>query len=201
MSEAFIRKWKDTQKEFTKYYESEWNGKVVRWVKSFRKYRHANQQTNGGVERWHATLKLHLRMEKPFKRGRKIVWLVTQLVSELEHFYWCMSCMKWQGRVRNKNIENYVWAAILKARNIPDEHVIWLSDGKSAQVRSQTEGKGGSHMVQDYESPHCLCTCSQAVQGNMCKHQVMSLSCKLVICPVTLLTVREETTPSSFLQD
>lgn len=104
-------------KQFVNY-EKEWHHKVARWVRNFRKFKHANQDTNGAVERWHATLKLHLRMEKPFKVGRKVVRLVTQLVNNLEHFFWCLSCIKWQGRVRNKNIENYVWSAIRKARTI-----------------------------------------------------------------------------------
>ncbi|CAM6099313.1 unnamed protein product [Calypogeia fissa] len=175
-SEAFMEKWTVKQKEFVEYYKKEWHPKVSMWVRNFRKFKHANQDTNGGVERWHATLKLHLRTEKPFKLGRKVLWLVTTLVNELEHFYWCMSCMKWQRRIRNRKIENYVWEAILKARDIPDDDVAFFDESDTAMVRSQTPPPQAEwHVLENYGSEAFVCTCESSVQGNTCKHQMKIL--------------------------
>jgi hypothetical protein len=45
--------------------------------------------------------------------------------------------MKWQGRVRNRKIEDIIWKTILKARNISVADVKYEEDGTIAFVRSQ----------------------------------------------------------------
>ncbi|CAM6098660.1 unnamed protein product [Calypogeia fissa] len=170
----FMLYWGDTQPVFVEYYKTFWHTKITKWVVNLRRFKHANQNTNGAIERGHNTLKGHLRLEKTSKVGRKIVWLVEQLVHQLEHYYWCMSCMKWQGRVRNRKIEDIIWKAILKARTIPDQDVTFEEDGNIALVRSQKNPENW-HAVEGWAGNACVCTCGSSVQGNTCKHQIKLL--------------------------
>ncbi|CAM6089789.1 unnamed protein product [Calypogeia fissa] len=174
MSIAFMLRWRLEQPLFVEYYETYWHSKITKWAVNFRKFNHANQTSNGAIERWHAILKLHLRHSKPSKVGRKVVWLVEQLVGELEHHYWCMSCLKWQGRVRNRKIEDIIWKAIVKARSIPTCDVKFGEDGNIAFVRSQKKPEEW-HVVEGYETQSCVCTCGSSIQGNTCKHQIKLL--------------------------
>lgn len=181
MSLDFMKRWGGDQKDFVKYYNKEWHKKVPRWVKGYRKFRHSNQETNGAIERWHATLKLFLRKDKPYKIGRKVVWLVCQLVSDVENYFWTMDNLKWQGAVRNKKIEDIVWAAIHKARTIPDADVRFEEDGDIARVRSQTPPHEEWHALENYMQEECVCSCGQGLQGNTCKHQVILTNSKYLL--------------------
>lgn len=108
-------------------------------------------------------------MEKPFKKGLKVVWLVTQLISELENFYWSLSCKKWQGAIRNKKIEDIVWAAIIEAKSIANEDVLFLEDMQVALVKSSTSAND-THVVEKFMGEDCFCTCGSGTRGNTCKH-------------------------------
>ncbi|CAM6104900.1 unnamed protein product [Calypogeia fissa] len=90
---------------------------------------------------------------------------------------WHHRVHRW-GRVRNKNIENYVWAAILRAREIPDTDVTFFPDSDTAMVRSQTPPMVEWHVLERYNYENCICTCDSSVQGNTCKHQVKILLMK-----------------------
>lgn len=171
----FMQIWRDEQPVVVQYYEKYWHCKITKWVINFRQFNHANQNTNGAIERWHGTLKRYLREEKSTKVGRKVVWLLEQLVNQLEYHYWCMSCMKWQGRVRNRKIEDIIWKAILKARNISDADVKYEEDGTVAFVRSQKKPQEW-HVREGYLGDTCICTWGSSTQGNTCKHQVRSIS-------------------------
>ncbi|CAM6123367.1 unnamed protein product [Calypogeia fissa] len=175
MSIVFMLRWRLEQPLFVEYYETYWHSKITKWEVNLHKFNHANQNSNGAIERWHAILKLHLRHLKPCKVGLKVVWLVEQLVGQLEHHYWCISCLKWQGRVRNCKIEDIIWKAIVKARSIPDADVTYGEDDNVAFVRSQKKPDEW-HIVEGYETSSCVCTCGSSIQGiNTCKHQIKLL--------------------------
>ncbi|KAL3693904.1 hypothetical protein R1sor_007555 [Riccia sorocarpa] len=123
LSEQFMVKWKD-ETSFMQYYEKIWHSRIERWAKGFRSYAHGNQDSQGSIERWHATLKQYLRGSRKEKSSRRVVWLITQLTDSFEPFYYCTSELKRQGHIRNRIVTKHVKAAIRLARDIPDCNVI-----------------------------------------------------------------------------
>ncbi|KAL3688439.1 hypothetical protein R1sor_014748 [Riccia sorocarpa] len=70
LSREFMLKWKD-EVSFIQYYERNWHNRTERWAKGFRAYAHANQDSQGSIERWHATLKQYLRGSRKVKSARR----------------------------------------------------------------------------------------------------------------------------------
>lgn len=177
-SSEFMDRWRDTQPAFTAYYKKEWHAKVCKWNVKQRKYNHANQNTNGGIERWHHTLKVELKTDKQTIKGRSLVWLLEN-IRVIENHYWCISANKFQGRIANRTIEGHVHKCLNRAKAIPDEYVKLLEYGshKCASVRSTSSKYEGmkEHLVTDWDLDSCTCTCGYSLQGNSCKHQVRLL--------------------------
>ncbi|CAM6098392.1 unnamed protein product [Calypogeia fissa] len=86
-----------------------------------------------------------------------------------------MSCLKWQGRVHNRQLADIIWKAILKACSIPNSDVKFDELSKVALVRSQSNREDW-HVVEGYDGDSCICTCGSSVQGNTCKHQIKLLT-------------------------
>lgn len=130
---------------------------------------------NGALERYHGTFKAELKKDKAVVQGRTMTWLLNAML-RLENFYWCTSRVKWQGRIRNRKIEEQVWNTIHRARAIPDCDVILMQhEGqKIARVKSVSIA-GKEHLVVNYDKDTCTCTCGLSVQGNSYKHQVFLL--------------------------
>lgn len=150
-------------------------------MKQFRNFDHQNQNTNGAIEHWHHTMKMHLRTEKLPKQGRSIVWLLGMLTDDLELFYWCMLSLKFQGAIRNTVKEAHLWASIHKARKIADSGVRNLDVGADGIRRAEvTTCKPNCspkvYIVTNYNKDDASCTCGHSEQGNTCKHQVVTLS-------------------------
>ncbi|KAL3681885.1 hypothetical protein R1sor_024841 [Riccia sorocarpa] len=81
ISEAFIRKWASLEPAFIKYYTETWVRKLEQWVVGYRNHRRANQNTTVAVERWHSTLKAHIRSSRMTKTLRKLSWLIVMAFS------------------------------------------------------------------------------------------------------------------------
>lgn len=123
LSSTFMDRWEKMEPAFVTYCKKEWHNKVSTWTIKFRQYKHANQNTNGGVEWWHHTLKQELKIDKYTISGCTIIWLLLRTAA-LENHYYCIGSLKFQGRIRNRTIEKYVWDSIHRARAISDEHVV-----------------------------------------------------------------------------
>lgn len=172
-----MEQWESTKPAFVTYYKKKWHGKV--WTVKFRQYKHTNQNTNRGVKHWHHTLKLKLKVDKYTISGRSVIWLLIR-TRMLENHYYCISSLKFQGRIKNRTIEKYVWDSIHKAWEIPNNHV-FLFEFQSqhiARVRSVLDPTK-EHLVTNFDKDSCECTweCTygHSLQGNACNHQLKVL--------------------------
>ncbi|KAL3685941.1 hypothetical protein R1sor_003963 [Riccia sorocarpa] len=175
LSEQFIRKFSQETK-FMDYYIQHWHPQLQKWAKQYRDFKHNNQNINGAIERWHRTLKVHLRASRKGRPNRRVSWLLHILVDVIENYYWCLASLKQQGHIRNSIVHKLLLSAIENARTIPDEHVsVHVIDGKNcAFVRSQNK-PWQQHEVTSFDSDAASCTCSQGAQGSICKHQIKCL--------------------------
>ncbi|KAL3686371.1 hypothetical protein R1sor_008945 [Riccia sorocarpa] len=83
LSHKFMEEFKDEIK-FMEYYATHWHVRLEKWAKESRCFRHNNQNTNGSIERWHRTLKVHLRASRKGKTNRRIKCLLLSGFTELE---------------------------------------------------------------------------------------------------------------------
>ncbi|KAL3681360.1 hypothetical protein R1sor_024316 [Riccia sorocarpa] len=175
-SADFMVRWKE-ESSFVQYYDRTWHQRIHRWAKGYRTYAHVNQDSQGSVERWHATLKQYLRGSRKEKSSRRVVWLITTLTDRLEPFYFCTSELKQQGQVRNRIVVKFILAAIKKAREIPDSHVIPCPprEGLRMALVSSQSRPLCLHEVYGWDRNTCSCACGFSVQGNTCKHQIKCL--------------------------
>lgn len=67
----------------------------------YKKFKHSHQETDGAIERWHATLKFLLRVDKPYKQGRMVCWLVIQLES-----------FDWDSWIQLSRHASHLWTSI-----------------------------------------------------------------------------------------
>ncbi|KAL3688380.1 hypothetical protein R1sor_014689 [Riccia sorocarpa] len=170
LSDQFLEEFKHENK-FVDYREH-WHPRLQKWSKEFREFKHNNQNTNGAIERWHRTLKVHLRASRKGKSNRRVSWLLHILIDTIENHYWCMASLKQQGKIRNNIMKELVVTAIEHAETIPDQDVSMhiIDSKKCAFVRSQTR-PWQQHEVTSFVTDSAACTCSQGAQGNTCKHQ------------------------------
>ncbi|KAL3684714.1 hypothetical protein R1sor_002736 [Riccia sorocarpa] len=176
VSTEFIMKWKTKESVFIKYFEEHWSSRLEEWVVSYRTHKHANQNTTGALERWHATLKAHIRSSTYTKARRKISWLAILLTSTIELYYWCSSELKEQGRIRNKVVEGQVVTVCAKAETIPDTAIMHLEvDNIRVRVCQSSSKPGVFYTITDWGTPDSRCTCQMASEGNLCKHEVKAL--------------------------
>ncbi|KAL3693014.1 hypothetical protein R1sor_006665 [Riccia sorocarpa] len=158
---------------FIQYYRTNWHTRIDRWSRDFGKFKHNNQETNGAIERWHQTLKTHLRAERKWKSGRQISCLLHVLMDEIESLYWCLAQLKKQGRICNRIRQQYALTTIKNARAIPDSSVNFtIIDGTNCAFVQSLSTTGKVHEVIAYHTDLATCTCLDATQGNICKHQI-----------------------------
>ncbi|KAL3699913.1 hypothetical protein R1sor_017935 [Riccia sorocarpa] len=172
----FMSKWRE-QRSFVQYYEKNWHSRITRWAKAYRNYPHSNQDSQGSIERWHATLKQYLRGSKKGKMSRRVVWLITMLTEKIEPFYYCAAELKQQGVIRNRIVAGLVLAAIRSAQKIPDINVIRMpaQNGTKVSLVASESRPSCLHEVMGWDTDLCSCTCGFAIQGNVCKHQIKCL--------------------------
>ncbi|KAL3692757.1 hypothetical protein R1sor_006408 [Riccia sorocarpa] len=176
VSSAFVQKWIGIEPRFVAYYEKQWLPKLEEWVVKYRCHKRANQNTTGAVERWHATLKAHIRSSRFTRTQRRLSWLVQLLSTTIELYYWCSAELKLQGRIRNRVVEDQVVTVCIKAKSIPDKHVQWTEiDGTLVRTCQSQSKPGGFYIISERDSGVPRCTCSQSSLGNLCKHEVKVL--------------------------
>ncbi|KAL3698676.1 hypothetical protein R1sor_012752 [Riccia sorocarpa] len=129
VSEAFLSKWGPIEPCFVKYFNDTWVPKLKEWVLQYRTHKRSNQNTSGAVERWHSTLKAHIRSARMTKARRKLSWLVVLLTSTLELYFWCYAELKRQGRIRNRVVEDQVTTICVKAKSILDCYMQIVEEG------------------------------------------------------------------------
>ena len=151
-------------KTFFVYFEKTWIPKLRMWVKGYRTVPHANQDTNAAVESYHNNLKSILRITRGGLEGRRIDWLIYHLAKDILTHYWYAVQCKLYGFIKNGKAEGMVASAVLRARDIPDAHVVFDEDHQIAYVASQ------NHLPSIYavKSPHsdwASCDCPLGKMG------------------------------------
>lgn len=141
------------------------------WVKGYKNIPHANQDTNAAVESYHANLKGILRSSRAKFDGRRVDWLVYHLVKDVLIHYWYAVQCKLYGFIKNGKAEGIVANAIIRAEEIPDEHVMICEEEDVAYVASQTNFPA-IWLVTSPNSDWAHCNCPLGMRGNICKHAV-----------------------------
>ena len=158
-------------KAFFTYFEKTWIPKIEMWVKGYRNIPHANQDTNAAVESYHANLKAILRTSRQKFDGRRVDWLIYHLVKDvLTHYWYAVQC-KLYGFIKNGKAEGIVASAVMRAAEIPDEHVRICEEEDVAYVASQTNFPE-IWAVMSPNSDWANCNCPLGQRGNICKHVV-----------------------------
>ncbi|KAL3697329.1 hypothetical protein R1sor_011405 [Riccia sorocarpa] len=161
VSDAFVDRWKSKEPLFVQYYQDQWVPKLKEWVLAYRKHKRSNQNTTGAVERWHTTLKAHIRCSRMTKVMRKLSWLVVLLTSTIELYFWCCAELKYQGRIRNKVVEDQIVTVCVKAKSIPDSLVTTVElDGTIVRVFTSNSNPDTSYTVIGWATVDSRCTCS-----------------------------------------
>ena len=158
-------------KAFFAYFETHWIPKIEMWVKAFRNMPHANQDTNAAVESYHANLKAILRWSRQKFDGRRVDWLIYHLLKDVLIHYWYAVQCKLYGFIKNGKAEGIVASAVIRAEEIPDEHVRICLDEDIAYVASQTNFPH-IWVITSPNSDWAHCTCPLGMRGNFCKHVV-----------------------------
>lgn len=165
------------QEEFMAYFTEHWLKKMDMWVQAARTLNHANQETNGSMETFHATLKQQFFNGKRKIHGRRLEWLFHMLTTEIVPYFWYQQHVKMGGFGKNPSVSTIVETSVARALKIPDSDVRYprnshfSSWGHVAQVRSQSN-KEVWYEVFNAQCGWACCTCDWAVRGNQCKHQV-----------------------------
>ena len=122
--------------EFWQYVEEQWLYRAHMWVVGYRELPYASQDTNAAIEGYHSTLKSMLKLCKSRMVGRRVDWLIHELIGEVLTHFWYQCLRKRFGFVINRRHEYIVVGVLLKARNIPDIHVtLPMHDGAPAIVK------------------------------------------------------------------
>ena len=132
---------------------------------------HANQDTNAAVESYHANLKAILQTSRQKFDGRRVDWLIYHLLKDVLIHYWYAVQCKLFGFIKNGKAEGIVASAVIRAEEIPDEHVLFDLDQDLAYVASQTTC-GTIWVVTSPNSDWAQCSCPLGMRGNVCKHAV-----------------------------
>ena len=104
--------------------------------------------------------------------GRRVDWLVHELIGEVLTHFWYQNLRKRFGFVINKRHEQIVVEALLKARNIPNSNItLPIEDGAPAILCSCTK-LNVMYTVFNPISEWACCTCSQANMRYIYKHKL-----------------------------
>ena len=74
-------------KRFMKYIDKHWRKKIGMWCISNRNIPHAGQNTNAGIESYHANLKRILYLDKQRFMGRRLDWTADELKDKVTSHY------------------------------------------------------------------------------------------------------------------
>jgi hypothetical protein len=167
-----IRREQPRSEKFLKYMDEYWRGKVDMWCILLRNVPHAGQNTNAGIESFHANLKSILVMSKQRYCGRSTDWLLWQLVYEVTVHYWYARFLKLYGFVRNTKQEFVIASAIIRAREIRDENVDLYPEGEDLAYVVSVNNYPKVWTVYCLDSVFAQCDCPIGKQGMVCKHSM-----------------------------
>jgi hypothetical protein len=148
-----------------------------------QKVPHSNQDTQTNIEAYHGVLKHWFALDTKGLRGHRINWLMWGLTTTIAHHYMHILEMKKKGFIKNKVMEAIITRSVEKASLIPLTHVY--------QPTFESDGVGGvwsqrlpnvTYVVKFPFTKIFCYTCEWALQGNMCKHQIV-----VIITCLTLL--------------
>jgi hypothetical protein len=167
-----IRREQPRSEKFLKYMDEHWRGKVDMWCILLRNVPHAGQNTNAGIESFHANLKSILVMSKQRYCGRSMDWLLWQLVYEVTVHYWYSRFLKLYGFVRNTKQEFVIAFAIIRAREIRDENVDLYPEWEDLTYVVSVNNYPKVWTVYCPDSVFAQCDCPIGKQGMVCKHSM-----------------------------
>ena len=73
--------------DFWRYVEEQWLFRTHMWVMGYKELPYAEQDTNAAIEEYHSILKATLKLGKYRMLGRRVDWLIHELIGEvLSHF-------------------------------------------------------------------------------------------------------------------
>ncbi len=144
------------------------------WMVGVQRIPHSNQDIQTNIESYHGALKRWFALDTKDLRGRRIDWLVWRLTTTIAHHYMHTLEMKIRGFIKNKLMEAIITWSEEKETFIPLNHVY--------QPTLESDGAWG---VWSQRLPNVIYTvkfpftkifcyiCEWALQGNMCKHQIV----------------------------
>ena len=145
------------------------------WVVGYRELPYTGQDTNAVIEGYHSTLKSTLKSCKSRMIGRRVDWLIHELIGEVLTHFWYQYLRKRFGFVIKKRHEYIVVGALLKAWNILDVNVtLPIADGAPTTMKSCSK-LDILYTAFNPGSEWACCTCSQANRGYICKHKLKVL--------------------------
>jgi hypothetical protein len=152
------------------YMDKEWRKKIVMWCIATRNLPHAGQNTNVGIEAYHANLKIIMFLEKHRLVGRILDWCIDSFITKVHSHYWYHCVLKGNGFIRNINQEVIVASAIQEAFGIPDDHVYLYPDGDDVALVMSADDKPHVRTVHSPNSSFAQCECPTSLQGMICMH-------------------------------
>ena len=105
------------------------------WVKGYRDFPHANQETNNVVESYHYYLKTNFLSDRRKKCSRRMDWLIYVLLTNVEPCYRFKEILKKEGFLNNYKKEKQLESSMEKEKRIPDSdcsrhsqmsHTFWV---------------------------------------------------------------------------
>ena len=93
---------------------------VGMWVECCRNFPHANQETNNSIEAYHYFLKSKFLSDRSKKCGRRMDWLLYQLLKNVEPYYQFRDILQEGGYLNNYRKEKQFESSIERAKRIPD---------------------------------------------------------------------------------
>ena len=144
---------------FLKYMTKHWRHKAGMWCINSRNILHAGQNTNAVIQSYHGNLKSILRSSRERFDGRRLDWLIYQLVGDVITHYWYVVQCKLLGFVRNKNQERIVATAIVRAKDIPDRAVWMYPDGEDIALVASINHQPKVWTIHGPDSEWAQCDC------------------------------------------
>jgi len=115
--------------QFMNYMDKEWRKKIIMWCIATRNLCHAGQNTNVGIESYHANLKTIMFLEKHRLVGRRLDWCIDNLITKVHNHYWYHCVLKDNGFIQNIAQEVIIASDIQDAFGILDDHVYLYPNG------------------------------------------------------------------------
>jgi hypothetical protein len=97
-------------------------------------------------------------------------WLIHHLVGDVVTHYWYGRQLKEFSFVRNVKQEFIVVSTLIRAKEIPDNHVLLRPDGEDVALVASVNNKPKVWTVHSPDSNFAQCNCPISLQGMICKH-------------------------------